>query len=205
MYTHIVFDIDGTLLDTERSDLESLQETMKTLFGRDIPLEELTFAFGITGADALARMGVENIPAALEVWNRNIRARAHMVKLFPGIAETVEALSAAGRSLGAVTSRTREEYAQDLCRLTFSPLLQLVICAEDTAAHKPDPAPLRQYLALSGARAGETLYVGDSVYDSRCAQGAGIDFALAAWGSKGRDVPAKYILKTPEDLLDVCR
>lgn len=51
-YKHIVFDIDGTLIDTEYAVLHSLQETIKELSGRKIPCSELRFALGITGTDA---------------------------------------------------------------------------------------------------------------------------------------------------------
>ena len=50
-YKHIVFDIDGTLIDTEYAVLHSLQETIKGLSGREIPCSELRFALGITGTD----------------------------------------------------------------------------------------------------------------------------------------------------------
>ena len=50
-YKHIVFDIDGTLIDTEYAVLHSLQETIKELSGRKIPCSELRFALGITGTD----------------------------------------------------------------------------------------------------------------------------------------------------------
>ena len=55
-YKHIVFDIDGTLIDTEYAVLHSLQETIKGLSGREIPCSELRFALGITGTDALKNM-----------------------------------------------------------------------------------------------------------------------------------------------------
>lgn len=57
-YEHIVFDIDGTLIDTEYAVLHSLQETIMELSGEEIPVSELTFALGITGADALKILGI---------------------------------------------------------------------------------------------------------------------------------------------------
>ena len=55
-YKHIVFDIDGTLIDTEYAVLHSLQETIRALSGREIPCSELKFALGITGIDALKKL-----------------------------------------------------------------------------------------------------------------------------------------------------
>ena len=59
-YKHIVFDIDGTLIDTEYAVLHSLQETIKELSGRKIPCSELRFALGITGTDALKKLEIKD-------------------------------------------------------------------------------------------------------------------------------------------------
>ena len=81
-YRHIVFDIDGTLIDTEYAVLRSLQETVRVLSGREIPYSELTFALGITGADALKKLDIKNISYAAELWNKNMRKYADTVKVF---------------------------------------------------------------------------------------------------------------------------
>ena len=57
-YKHIVFDLDGTLIDTERAILPSLRDTLEELTGRHYEEQALTFALGITGADALERLGI---------------------------------------------------------------------------------------------------------------------------------------------------
>lgn len=67
-YSHIVFDLDGTLIDTERAILPSLRDTLEELTGRHYKEQALTFALGITGADALKRLGVADVPAALTLW-----------------------------------------------------------------------------------------------------------------------------------------
>ena len=59
-YKHILFDIDGTLIDTEYAILHSLQETIKELSGRKIPCSELRFALGITGTDALKKLEIKD-------------------------------------------------------------------------------------------------------------------------------------------------
>ena len=66
-YKHIVFDIDGTLIDTEYAVLHSLQETIKGLSGREIPCSELRFALGITGTDALKKLEIKDTSYAIEI------------------------------------------------------------------------------------------------------------------------------------------
>ena len=72
-YKHIVFDIDGTLIDTEYAVLHSLQETIKGLSGREIPCSELRFALGITGTDALKKLAIKDTSYAIELWDKNMR------------------------------------------------------------------------------------------------------------------------------------
>ena len=74
-YKHIVFDIDGTLIDTEYAVLHSLQETIKGLSGREIPCSELRFALGITGTDALKKLAIKDTSYAIELWDLICMAR----------------------------------------------------------------------------------------------------------------------------------
>lgn len=202
-YKNIVFDIDGTLLDTEYAVLHSMQDTLANLWGKEYPIEELKFALGITGVDALQQLGIEDIPQTIDLWNETMVKYADTVTLFPGIKELLESLSELGCSIGIVTSRIQSEFEKEFYRLGILPYFQTVVCADDTEKHKPDAAPLLKYMELSGADRQETLYVGDSQYDGQCAENAGIDFSLAVWGSHSRTVKAKYYLEEPDNLLSV--
>lgn len=200
-YQHIVFDLDGTLMDTERAILPSLRDTLLARTGKHYPEEELTFALGITGEDALKRLGVDDIDGALALWVDTMHRYQDAVTLFGGVQEVLKALRDSGVALGIVTSQTYEEFDHGFAPFGVSGYFQVAIRAEDTEEHKPAPAPLLKYMELSGARPEEVLYVGDSVYDSRCAQAAGADFALALWGTHDPAIPATHRLKSPNQLL----
>lgn len=200
-YHTIIFDIDGTLLDSEYANLHALQDTLLERTGRQMPIESLAFALGIPGEDALRQLGVEQIPAFLDRWNERVLCYADRTVLFEGVRQTLDALQAAGCRLAVVTSRTRAEYRQDMVPLGLDGYFAAVVCADDTSAHKPDPAPLLECLARLGAGQSEALYVGDSAYDSLCAQRAGVDFALALWGCRGPRPPAAHLPAAPGDLL----
>ena len=202
-YRHIVFDIVGTLIDTEYAVLRSLQETVRVLSGREIPYSELTFALGITGADALKKLDIKNISYAAELWNKNMRKYADTVKVFDGITELLKNLLRLDCEMGIVTSKTREEFKQDFSHFNISHYFKTIVCADDTQRHKPNAAPLLKYLEISKADCRQTLYIGDSKYDSMCAENAGIDFALAVWGSRQTSIKADYFLKNPMDLLSL--
>lgn len=202
-YSHIVFDIDGTLLDTETAVLRSLQDTVFHFTQKHLALEELYFALGITSEDALVRLSIPNVPAAAAYWNNTMSRYTETVALFPGIPALLEMLRRAGCALGIVTSKTSAEFEKDFAPFGIVPYFSTVICADDTNRHKPHAEPLLKYLKQSGADRAQTLYIGDSRFDCICACSAGVDFALALWGTHEPELLAKYHLRQPQDLLNL--
>ena len=200
-YKHIVFDIDGTLIDTEYAVLHSLQETIKGLSGREIPCSELRFALGITGTDALKKLEIKDTSYAIELWDKNMRNYTNTIKVFDGIIELLKNLLSLDYKMGIVTSKTREEFTHDFCPFGISHYFKTIICADDTQEHKPNAAPILKYVELSKTDHRKVLYIGDSKYDSKCAENAGIDFALAVWGSHNKHIKADYFLEKPANLL----
>ena len=201
-YTHIVFDIDGTLTDSEYAAIVSLQEMVKSWKGTDYAYDELKFALGITGADALSRMGFapEEIAPAMRDWEAGLRRRNDDITVFEGAEALLAALKERGCALGIVTSKTRDQYNQDFCRFDIARHFGVSITADDSADHKPTAGPLLKYMELTGAKREEMLYIGDSEYDSGTAHNAGVDFALAVWGTNNMEIPAQY---RPAKLADV--
>lgn len=183
LFAHIVFDIDGTLLDTERAVLQSLHDTLLIAAGRDVPEEELRFALGIPGATALTRLGIAHPEPVVGLWNRFMARHADAVRLFDGVEALLAVLQARGCRTGVVTSKTRDEYETEFERpYGMAGRFDAVVCAGETARPKPAPDPLLAYMARTGARPADVLYVGDTLYDARCARAAGASFGLARWG-----------------------
>ena len=204
-YKHILFDIDGTLIDTEEAILQSLQDTVREMLHKDIGKQELKFALGIPGSVTLRKLGITDTERANDRWNEDLLKYKSRIRLFDGIPELLDSLKMKGCKLGIVTSKTRHEYTADFAApFALSGYFSTVICVEDTPRPKPYPDPLLAYLYASDANAADTLYIGDTLYDCQCAQNAGVDFGLAAWGNAAvQEIPADYIFKRPADVLSL--
>ena len=202
-YTHVVFDLDGTLVDTQYAVMHGLQDTMKALTGRDYGMEELMFAFGIPGEATLAQLGIEDTRAGILEWNVHIRKYRDQVGLFNGVKEMFGALE--GVSIGIVTSKAVFEYEEEPSLAAIRPLVGVAVCADHTEKHKPEPDPLFKYMELTGAKKEEILYIGDSMYDEMCAHSAGVDFALATWGAVNKELKAEWKPGSPLELVRIVK
>jgi HAD superfamily hydrolase (TIGR01549 family) len=199
----VIFDVDGTLINTERAILLSLQQTVKEMTGKEHPLGDLTFAFGIPGKKALAALEVPDVDQAMSRWVERSYDYASDVQLFDGIEETLSTLKEKGRMAGIVTSQAKRELGILLDHFHIQPYFDHVITFDDTEKHKPDPDPLFAFLKKANLSAKDTIYIGDTPYDQLSAKSAGIPFGLALWGAKTTIPNADYVFNRPQELLDL--
>lgn len=203
-YKHVVFDMDGTLIDTGEAIQRSLRDTIAALTGNTPSEAEVRATFGTPSDAGLKMLGVrdEDIRRGILLWGENIKKYEDTQRVFPGVRELMDGLKAEGCRLGIATSKNTAEL--EYSRRRFDDIVSgvdCIICADDTTEHKPKPGPLLKYMEQTGARPWEVLYVGDTVYDLRCARGAGAAFALARWGNPDGSMDADYDEPTPLALL----
>lgn len=203
-YQAILFDVDGTLTDSESLLVNSLMAAMAEL---NIPLPDIdlhALAMRNPKRVVLHTLGAADIDSALDCWNSHLQSMMPDSRLFPGVADVVRNLHKLGIAMGIVTARTSAEVDADPAMTPLAPLFSARACAGDTAEHKPHPAPLLHCLRQLNLSPEDVLYVGDSPTDAAAAHAAGMDFALARWGCPpGMDIPAEYDLTGPEELLTI--
>ena len=132
-----------------------------------------------------------------------------MIHVFPGMSEVLGELQAKCLKLGLVTSRLVATTQQGLTQYGLTEFFPCMITADDTKKHKPDPEPLQLAMAALGARAENTIYIGDTQFDIDCAKNAGVRSVLVDWtltipeeqktGPEGPDA----IMEKAEDLLEL--
>ncbi|WP_425456199.1 HAD family hydrolase [Bacillus yapensis] len=202
----MIFDVDGTILDTEKAILKSLQKVLKEE-GRDFQLEDLRFALGIPGIETLKKLNVTDLERVHPKWSETVLEFSHEVSVFQDLENVIKALSESPVRTGIVTSKTKQELIDEFEPFGLSSFFEYTICASDTEKHKPHPEPLLVCLDGLNANPDESIYIGDSIYDMQCAKSAGVKFALALWGSKTTEKfeSADFVLKEPKDILDLIK
>lgn len=207
---NFIFDIDGTLIDTFAMYMPALFATLAAhgYHFTDVAAREKAL-YGISAVDAMHKLGIpeREIGPLCQDWL--VRAYQHFdrVTVLPGIPAVLAQLVARpDTSLAIVTSKQRREYREYFRdQYRFARYFDVVVTADDTRQHKPDPAPLRLAIERLGADPRATVYVGDMPTDMQAAHGAGIKFAGARYGAVHPEqlAPADYQLTTPTDLLTI--
>ncbi len=202
MYNYIIWDIDGTLMDTVHADLLALQRMLAEETATHYELDQLTMAIGVPGKVTLEQLNIPNIEEAHAKWISFFMELHPQIKLFAGIKDILSELRCLEIPMGIVTSKTRVQYDDDMALFAITDHFSHVICVEDTDRHKPNPEPMLKLLEKAGIQPSEALYIGDTLGDYQCAKGAGVDFALALWGTYQKDeILANHLLQHPKDIL----
>ena len=188
----VLFDIDGTLLDTERFILGAYHSALDAL---DLPVPSDEVLRRMTG-DPLDQIydGFAGARAAeaIELHRAFQSEHIELARPFPRAYDVLQRLREAGPRLAAVTSRSRRTSGPTLAAAGLDRFLEVQVAAEDAPALKPDPAPLRRALELLGLRGKEataaTAYVGDTRADIEAGRALGVPTVAATYGFHGEAV-----------------
>lgn len=205
MKKFILFDVDGTLLNTEKMYMKSLQLVLENE-GIKASYDDVYHTFGLPAKDALEFFNVENIDAVALNWQNHHKDFWSDVDLFPGIKELLFKLKQNNCTLGIVTSNSKEQFEHNIKDFDIQKYFDNFVFAGQTRHMKPFADPILLSLENLNAAADNTIYIGDSVHDMSCAHNAGIDFGLASWGVSSLDPfydKQEYIFKHPKDILNL--
>jgi pyrophosphatase PpaX len=220
----VLFDFDGTLVNTTPLILRCFRATWRQVFGLECADAEYIQTFGIPLQTAMEQMLARLAEAGRLSAPPDVAAQAaelvrvyrafneiwhdEMIQPFAGVDETLRELKARGYRLGVVTSKKRAGVERGLRLYEMAELFDLSLCAEDTANNKPHPEPLLRALAMLEAAPIETLYLGDSIHDIAAGRAAEVMTAAAAWGPFPRAeleaLAPHYLLDEPGELLTIC-
>ncbi len=207
----VLFDFDGTIMDTNNVILKSWQHTFRTFEGKERPEKEIIETFGeplyVTMEKVLPQIPAEE---GVKVYRSyNYENFVELIDVFPGILELLKELKNQGYKTGIVTSRLWYSTEIGLNKYDMQQYFDAIVTCDDTDKHKPDPEPVNIALGRLGSKPEEAIMIGDSMFDIICAKNAGVKAALVSWAlavseedKYGENAP-DYILETAEDLLNI--
>ena len=210
----VVFDLDGTLIDSSR-DLALSTNATRAHFGLP-PLDaHIINSYVGNGAAMLVRraMGTdaseEQVSDALAFFLQYYRAHSlEHTKLYPGVSELVEALAASGQKVAVLTNKPEKISLDILTALSIQHHFFRVCGGNTFPEKKPHPMGLHALMTDAGAGPSETLMVGDSSVDIQTARNAGTPSCGVLWGFQPetfRAVPPDFTIAEPHELLSLVR
>jgi len=182
-YDAVLYDFDGTLLDTVPVIMESFRIAFMEVTGREEDKEYLLSTIGLPLAKAFSHYEPDVQKALMQSYTlANRRLISTAVRSFDGVEEGLAALKQMGVRQGVVTSKQREPAIISMRQFGLDVYFDTIVTREDTSVHKPNPEPLFLGMKNLGMEdVNRVLYVGDSVHDLRCAANAGMDSAAVNW------------------------
>ena len=208
----VLFDLDGTLIDSVRLILDSYHHTLAV---HGLPPR--------SDADWLAGLGTplrvqfrewaddpEQLNAMVLTYREyNFQHHDSRVAPYPGVADMMTVLRNRGIRTGLVTSKNREGAWRGLRVAGLEDTVDIVVGANDVKEPKPHPEPVRRALEALGAQPEDTVFVGDSVHDMVAGRAAGVATAAVLWGPFTREdldeTGPDYWLEQPDDLIPLVR
>jgi pyrophosphatase PpaX len=208
----VLFDLDGTLIDSIRLILDSYHHTLAT-HGLP-PRSDQDWLAGV-GTPLAAQFAAwrddpETLQALIATYREyNLKHHDRRVTVYPGVVEVVRALREEGVATGLVTSKNRAGAVRGLTLAQLEAMMDVMVCADEVENPKPHPEPVEKAVRLLGADPRRTLYVGDSVHDMLAGRAAGVRTAAVLWGPFGRShlegAQPDYWLERPDELLTLVR
>ncbi|MCX7714982.1 MAG: pyrophosphatase PpaX [Clostridia bacterium] len=183
MIEAVLFDFDGTLINTNDLIFASYSHAFRTVLGRDITMEEIHALYGKPLYSSLGIYG--EYQDALHNAYREFNQKHHdeLIQYFDKASEGVKRLKNCGYKLAVVTSKRLPTLLRGIHLLGLDNYFDALITPDDTIRHKPDPMPIFAACEKLNVRPADSVMVGDSVFDLECGKRAGTKLAAVKYST----------------------
>lgn len=210
MIKAILFDLDGTLINTNELIIDSFQYTFKKHFNKIVPREEIVKTFGEPLTETMAKYDKENTDLLLSIYKGfNETNHDKLTTEFDGVESGLKALKALGVKIGIVTSKRRVLAERGLRLINIYDYMDVIVTPEDTKKHKPKGEPAEKACELLGISPEHAVMVGDSHNDILCGRNAGCSTCLVKYTALSMkelmEYKPDYVIDKIEDLVDICK
>jgi pyrophosphatase PpaX len=185
-YQAVVFDLDGTIVDSVELIILSFQHAIREVLGREISREESITWVGRPLREQMVMFSPEHADELVRVYREwNHREHDRMLKLYDGILNLLDTLSRAGVKIGLVTSKSRYTTQMAFDLTGIEAYFDSTVCSDESTGNKPSPDPILYCLRQLGVDPARAAYVGDSPTDMQAARAAKVAAIAVTWGVFG--------------------
>ncbi|MGF9911928.1 pyrophosphatase PpaX [Paenibacillus ehimensis] len=194
MIQTVLFDLDGTIVDTNELIIQSFLHTFEGITAEPVTREHIVPNMGRPLIEQMMFFsGREQVDDLVQKYRTfNIAHHDELVREFPHVRETLAKLHAAGVKLGVVTSKIRQTTEMGLKLTGLYDYFGTIVTVDDVGKAKPDPEGIHKAVRELGGDLSSALMVGDSHYDIEAAHNAGIPSVAVAWSLKGTEYLKQY-------------
>lgn len=204
-YKAVIYDIDGTVLNTLNMNMYPLMRIIKEELNEDWSFEDVLKFATYPGMKVMEELNIKDKEKTYARWVQYVNEYEEGATLYEGFEEVFVKLEEAGIIQAVVSAKTKAQYQIDMVEKGLDKYMKATILAEDTDKHKPDPTPLLECLKRLQLQPDEVIYIGDARSDELASQNAHIDFGYAKWGNVAKEKlkNATIVLEKPLDLLQL--
>ncbi|WP_078543933.1 pyrophosphatase PpaX [Litchfieldia alkalitelluris] len=204
----LLFDLDGTLIDTNDLIISSFMHTLEQYFPNEFTREDVLKFIGPPLYDSFVALDENRVDEMIATYREhNIANHDALVKEYEGVYEGIKELHAKGYKLGIVTTKMRNTVNMGLKLTGLDQFFDVVVTLDDVKNAKPDPEPVQLALSQLKSKASEAIMVGDNSHDILSGKNAGTLTAGVAWTVKGKEYLATFepdfMLEHMNDLIKI--
>ncbi|MDX6474874.1 MAG: pyrophosphatase PpaX [Gaiellaceae bacterium] len=206
-YPVVLFDLDGTVIDSGAIILASMRHAAETVVGGEWHDHDLMKAVGGPGLEAqMVALDPDRVDELVRVYRAHNEPLHDTLECCLGMEDVLATLKDRGHRLGIVTAKRRLTVDLAFAKLPIEHLFETVVGGDETEHHKPHPAPLLLALERLSASPEDAAYVGDSPFDMQAAKAAGLYAIGVSWGrihTAEKLGDADVIVDSAEELLEL--
>jgi len=207
-YPYILFDLDGTLIDTNELILTSFMYALDQFHPGKFSRQQVQDMMGGPLYDMMKKFDSERADELVDIYREhNKEHHDQLVKAFPYVNDVLKSLHDNGYKMALVTTKISSAAHRGLQLFGLDEYIKTTVCLDDTDKHKPDPEPLLLAMEKIGAEPSKTIMVGDNPVDILGGKNAGVASCAVAWSLRGAEYLKKYepdyILEDMRDLLKI--
>ncbi|MBD0382882.1 HAD family hydrolase [Paenibacillus sedimenti] len=209
-FTGVLFDLDGTLINSEGLGTEAYNYGVQKVLSRELNETDKQYLLGKPFKaldDIFPFLSPSEKEKIIEETLDYYKNYNHQIKEYPGIRKTIKILNENGLKLGIVTAKLKQNAEKELRNTGLFPFFEVVLAKEDCHEFKPSPVPLLQLAEKLNLHPNQCLYVGDQPTDIQATHAANMTSVAALWGEGKLErlspLNPTFLFNNPKQLIEL--